>query len=262
MAKSTAARKKPTATKTSKGVTKSAAANNPLLARWKGRFAEPPFRRILAKHFRPALKVAFREHSDEIEKIAGNSSKPTFANTIVAYEKSGQLMSRVASVFSNLEATDSTPELQDVAREMSPRFAAHETRIMLDPRLFKRIDDLYQRRQTLKLNDEDRRVLERHHLTFVRAGARLSQASKARVKAINARLATLVTQFMQNVLKDEQSWRLVLDGERDFAGLPQSMRDAALRAASDAGLNGNGLITLARSSVEGFLTFSSRRDLR
>jgi peptidyl-dipeptidase Dcp len=180
----------------------------------------------------------------------------------VALEKSGRQLARIAAVFSNLEASDSTPELQQVAREMAPRFACHETQILLDKELFKRIDQIYKRRDALKLTDEERRVLERHHLEFVRAGARLSSAEKARVKEINARLATLVTQFMQNVLKDEQSWRLVLDGENDLAGLSPSLKESAKRAASDAGLQGKAMITLARSSVEGFLTYSSRRDLR
>ena len=241
---------------------RSAAEANPLLARWSGNFGEPPFAKIEARHFRPALQAAFKTRKVEIHKISSATSRPTFANTILAYEKSGTLLSRVGAVFGNLQATDSTPELQDIAREMSPKFAVHESQILLDQKLFRRIDDLYQRREAMKLNDEDRRVLERHHLTFVRAGARLSSAAKSRVKAINSRLASLITQFMQNILKDEQSWRLVLDGGQDFAGLPQSFVEQAKRAATDAGLEGNGLVTLARSSVEGFLTFSSRRDLR
>ncbi|MEQ1652838.1 MAG: M3 family metallopeptidase [Hyphomicrobium sp.] len=252
---------KTTATRTAKSV-KTAASRNPLLSRWPGKFGEPPFAKIEAKHFRPALLAAFRAHQGEIDKIASNAARPTFANTIQALEKSGALLSRAGSVFGNLEATDSTPELQDIARDMSPRFAAHETRLLLDPKLFRRIDELYQKRALLKLNDEDLRVLERHHLTFVRAGARLSSSAKSRVKTINARLASLVTQFMQNVLKDEQSWQMVLETERDFAGLPASFVDAAKRAAADKGMPGKGIVTLARSSVEGFLTFSSRRDLR
>ncbi|CAA2143247.1 M3 family metallopeptidase [Hyphomicrobium sp. ghe19] len=235
---------------------------NPLMAKWNGPFQMPPFAKIEARHFKPALDAAFREHKAEIEKIAKNPAKPTFANTIVAFEKSGWQLSRVASVFWNLEGSDSTPEFQEIAREMAPRFAAHETQILLDKRLFKRIDDLYERRDALKLGEEDLRVLERHHLEFVRSGARLSAADKSRVKEINARLATLVTQFMQNVLKDEQSWRLVLDGENDLAGLPDTLKESAARAAADAGLQGKAMITLARSSVEGFLTYSSRRDLR
>lgn len=256
------ARKGASAKARERKVQKPAARTNPLTTRWTGPFGLPPFAKIEAKHFRPALLAAFREHKAEIEKIAGDTRRPTFANTIVALEKSGVALSRAGAVFSNLEASDSTPELQEIAREMSPKFAAHETRILLDARLFRRIEDLYQRREALGLSDEDRRVLERHYLTFVRAGAKLSSSAKARVKEINARLASLVTQFMQNVLKDEQSWRLVLDGARDLAGLPPTFIEAAKRAASDQALDGKAIVTLARSSIEGFLTFSSRRDLR
>ena len=235
---------------------------NPLLSRWTSPFEIPPFAKIEAKHFRPALETAFREHRNEIAKISANPAKPSFSNTIIALEKSGRLLSRVGSVFSNLEATDSTPELQEIAREMSPRFAAHETQIFLDAKLFRRIDDLHNRRDKLKLSEEELRVLERHHLSFVRSGARLSAAAKSRVKEINARLASLVTQFMQNVLKDEQTWHLVLEGEQELSGLPETMCAAAARAATDLGRGGKHAITLARSSVEGFLTYSSRRDLR
>lgn len=236
---------------------------NPFSSKWTGEFALPRFDKIEPRHFKPALQAAFREHRREIEKIVVNKTRPTFANTIVALEKSGWQLSRVASVFSNLESADATEELQEVAREMAPQFAAHEARIYLDKRLFERIDNLYTHRASLKLGDEDLRVLERHHLEFVRAGARLSPAEKSRIKSINARLATLVTQFMQNVLKDEQSWKLVLEREGDFAGLPEALVASARRAAADAGLGPQeGVITLARSSVEGFLTYSSRRDLR
>lgn len=235
---------------------------NPLLSRWPAAFRIPPFERIEPKHFKPALNAAFRTHREEIKSIAANPGKPTFANTILALEKSGEDLSRVAGVFFNLEATDSTPEMQAIAREMAPRFAAHETQIHLDQKLFKRIDDLYERRASLKLTGEQLRVLERHHLAFVRAGARLSSTAKARVKEINARLASLVTQFRQNVLKDEQSWQMVLEGDSDLAGLPETLRAAAQQAAKERGLEGKHVITLARSSVEGFLIFSARRDLR
>lgn len=238
------------------------AASNPLLKAWKTPFELPPFDLIKTCHFKPALDKAFREHAAEIKAIAGNPARPTFANTILALEKSGRLLHRISELFGNLEVAMSTPELQELARELSPRFAAHETRILLDTKLFRRIDDLYRRRDTLKLSEEERRVLERRQLGFVRAGARLDAAAKARVKEINARLAGLVTRFMQNVLKDEQSWTMLLEGEPDLAGLPASLRAAARRAADDLGYAGKHAITLARSSVEGFLTFSSRRDLR
>lgn len=235
---------------------------NPLLAPWSGPLKLPPFGKFETRHFKPALEAGLREHAAEIKKISSNPAKPSFANTILALEKSGRLIGRAGGLFGNLEATDSTPELQELSREMAPRFAAHNSQILLDAKLFKRIDDLYRRRASLKLSDEDVRVLERRHLNFVRAGAKLSSAAKARVKAIDSRLATLVTQFMQNVLKDEQSWQMVLEGNNDLAGLPPSLRSAAERAAADQGLSGKAVITLARASVEGFLTYSSRRDLR
>ncbi len=241
---------------------KASKAVNPFLQAWRTPYGLPPFDKIETKHFEPALKAAFAAHRREIEAIAKNDASPTFANTILALEKSGRELERVARVFSNLEATDSTDELAAVAREMSPRFAAHESTILLDPRLFKRIDDLHARRQKLKLDREALRLLERTHLKFVRAGAQLKPAERKRVGAINERLASLVTQFMQNVLNDEQSWHLVLNGERDLAGLPEAFRAAAARAAQERGLPGKHVITLARSSVEGFLTFSDRRDLR
>jgi peptidyl-dipeptidase Dcp len=235
---------------------------NPLLGRWSTPFEIAPFEKIKPEHFRPAFDEALAAHRADIARITGSTAKPTFANTIEAYEKSGKLLRRVGDVFFNLTSTDSTDELQAIEREIAPLLAEHETRILLDPKLFARIDDLHARRDKLRLTDEQRRVLELHHLAFVRAGAKLSKKSKARVAAINLRLAEIVTKFFQNVQKDEQSWRLVLDGERDLAGLPPDFRSAAARAAADAGLPGKHVITLARSSVEGFLKFSERRDLR
>ena len=241
---------------------KRASSSQPFAKKWTKDFGLPPFADIEARHYKPALEAAFAEHRREIRAIASNTAKPTFKNTILALEASGRQLTRVSAVFHNLESTDSTPELQAIAREMAPRFANHETQILLDPKLFARIDDLYERRSSLNLTAEELRVLERQHLSFVRAGAKLSKAAKSRVKDINSRLAALVTGFMQNVLKDEQSWRLVLNDEADLAGLPQTLRDAAKQAAVEAGLPGKHAITLARSSVEGFLTYSSRRDLR
>ena len=241
---------------------KAASAGNPLLANWRTPFGIAPFDQIETHHFEPALKQAFAAHRREVQAIAKNPARPSFSNTILALEKAGGELDRVARVFSNIEASDSTEELAAVARTMSPLFAAHESAILLDARLFKRVDELYERRHKLKLDPESLRLLERTHLTFVRAGAKLKPAQRKRVGAIKERLAALVTQFMQNVLKDEQSWQMVLEGERDLAGLPDGFRAAAARAASERGLPGKHVITLARSSVEGFLTFSERRDLR
>ena len=235
---------------------------NPLLAPWRRPFGLAPFDRIAPRHYLPAFKSALAAHRAEIAAIVGNTARPSFANTVVALERSGRLLDRIASVFGNVEAADTTPELQAIAREMAPRFAAHETAILMNARLFRRVDELHARRGSLNLDPEAQRLLERTHLRFVRAGARLEKTAQTRVAEINQRLASLVTAFMQNVLKDEQAWRLLLDGEKDLAGLPPSVRDAARRAAADEGLAGTHLVTLARSSVEAFLTFSARRDLR
>ena len=241
----------------------SAARANPLLAKtWNTPFGLPPFDSITPDHFAPAFTAAMAEHRAEVAKIAANPARPSFANTIVALEKSGRLLDRVSAVFFNLASAHTNDALQAVQRDVAPKLAAHHTAIMLDPALFKRIDDLHARRDKLKLDDEQLRMLELQHLWLVRAGAKLSAKARKRVAQINEQLATLSTRFMQNVLKDEQSWRLVLDGAKDLAGLPDGVRASAARAAEEAGLPGKHVITLSRSSVDPFLTYSARRDLR
>jgi peptidyl-dipeptidase Dcp len=237
-------------------------AANPLTSRWSTPFGLPPFARIEPTHFRPAFAAALKEHKGDIAHIARDPARPTFANTIAALEKSGRLLERVAGVFFNLAGSDTNDELQAIERELSPLLAAHQSAIMLNGKLFARIDDLYRRRDRLRLSDEQARVLELQHTWFVHAGAKLGRKAKARVAEINERLASLATRFSQNVLKDEQSWHLVLEGEPDLAGLPSSVRAAASRAAADKGLKGKHVITLSRSSVEPFLQYSARRDLR
>ncbi len=234
---------------------------NPLLSRWSAAFGLPPFRKIEPAHFKAAFAAALKEHKAEIARIAGETARPTFVNTIVALEKSGRLLDKVAAVFYNLAGAHTNEALQAIERDMAPRLAAHETAVMLNGKLFRRVEDLYQRRDELSLTDEQRRVLELRYKWHVRAGAKLAPKQKARVAEINQRLATQATQFSQNVLKDEQSWRMVLEA-RDLDGLPVALRDAAGRAGTDLGLDGKYVITLSRSSIEPFLQFSTRRDLR
>jgi peptidyl-dipeptidase Dcp len=244
--------------------TKSAAKSrqNPLLAPWRTPFKAPPFAQIKPQHFKPAFTQALAAHRREIAEIAGRKAKPTFANTIVALEKSGALLSKVADVFFNLASADTNAALQAVEREMAPRLAKHQSAILLNRRLFLRIADLYARRAELGLDAEALRLLERTYKGFVRAGAKLDAKARRRIAEINTELATLATRFTQNVLADEQAWHLILDGERDLAGLPESVRAAAAQAARELGQPGKHAITLARSSVEPFLQFSARRDLR
>ncbi|MDZ4842983.1 MAG: M3 family metallopeptidase [Hyphomicrobium aestuarii] len=235
---------------------------NPLLSRWSGAFGLAPFHKIEPAHYKSAFAAGFAEHKAEVKAIAANPAKPTFTNTIVALEKAGFALNRVGDVFFNLAHADSNPKLMAIERAIAPKLAAHWSAFYLDAKLWKRISALYDARDGLGLEDEDARLLERYHTWFRRAGAMLKAADKKRVKAINNRLAELTTSFSQNVLMDEQAWRLVLDGEADLAGLSDGQRASAGRAASDAGLPGKHLITLQRSSVEGFLITSTRRDLR
>src|SRR3954467_11928062 len=237
-------------------------ATNPFFEDWKGAFGVPPFGRIKPEHFGPAFDRSFAEHDAEIAAIAGSAETPSFDNTVVAMEQSGRPLTRVNQVFGVLTGAHTNDALQEIEREVSPREARHWNGILLNEPLFKRIDDLCRRRDQLGLNAEQARVLERYHLMFTRAGAALDADAKRRLAEISERLATLGTTFSQNVLADEQGYTLPLDSEEDRAGLPDFVLAAARSAATERGMDGQYVITLSRSSVEPFLQFSSRRDLR
>jgi peptidyl-dipeptidase Dcp len=236
---------------------------NPLLREWTGPYGLPPFRDIKPEHFEPAFEVAMREQMAEIEAIANQGSPPTFANTVEAFDRSGRLFTRIGMLFGNLTNSDTNPALQAVQRTMAPRFAAHENGIYLHAGLFHRIAALHERRESLGLDDEDLRLLERTHLDFELAGARLPPQARRRHGEITEELAQLMTRFAQNLLAEEAGWLLELHGEADLAGLPESVRSAARSAARERGLGEDAYaITLSISLAEPFLTFSSRRDLR
>lgn len=234
---------------------------NPLLARWSTPFEAPPFAEIRAEHYRPAFEVALAENRAEIDAIADNAAAPTFENTLAALERSGRALDQVASVFFNLAGSDTNDELQAIEREMAPVLSRHHTAIYLNDALFRRIDAVFARRGELGLSPEQGRVLDRYHTAFRRAGAGKPEAVKQRLAAISERLASLGTQFGQNVLKDEKDWSMRLDGEADLAGLPDFLRAASASAAADRGESGH-VVTLSRSLIEPFLQFSARRDLR
>jgi peptidyl-dipeptidase Dcp len=234
---------------------------NPLLAEWAGALELPPFEAIRPGHFRPAFDRALADHRAEIDIIAENPTPADFENTIAALERSGRALERVASVFFVLAGADTSDEIEAIERDISPLLARHNNALYLNRALYSRIADLYDRRDTLALNAEQARVLERYHTRFVRSGAALEKKAQDRLAAINERLASVGTQFGQNVLSDEKSFVMVLE-ESDLAGLPDFARAAAQAAAEERGHSGKYVITLARSSVETFLQFSARRDLR
>ncbi len=237
------------------------AAENPFFQTWSHPFAVPPFAAIAPEHFRPAFDRALAAHRAEIDAIAGSLAAPDFANTIAALERGGAELTRVGNVFFVLAGAHTSDALQAIERDIAPLLARHDNEIYLNAALFRRIDDLHRRRESLGLTAEERRVLERYHLIFVRAGAGLDAAAQRRLAQINERLASLGTSFGQNVLADEKAYALVLE-QGDLAGLPDFLLAAARAAAEERGFAGKHVITLSRSSIEPFLQFSARRDLR
>lgn len=234
---------------------------NPFFADWTTPYGVPPFADIKTEHFKPAFEAALKAHEAEIADIAGNASAPSFDNTIAALERSGSQLDRVDLVFSQLASANTNETLQAIERDVAPLLARHWNAIFLNPALFARIDALYARRESLGLGAEALRVLERYHLDFVRAGARLSLADRERFAQIVERLAVLGTEFGQNVLADEQETVFALS-EAEVEGLPDFARAAAAEMARDRKLNAPYAVTTSRSSVEPVLHFATDRAVR
>ncbi len=237
-------------------------ASNPFGRAWATPFGLPPFAEITPEHIREAYPAALAAHRAEIEAIKAEPEASSFANTIEALERAARGMSRLGGVFYNLAGADTNEALQAIEREMSPVMSRHWSAISMDEALFARVDAVFAQRDGLGLDPEQMRLLERTHRGFIRSGAQLAAGDKARLAAINERLASLGTSFGQNLLKDEASYALVLDDPADLDGLPDFVVAAMARAAADRGHPGKHAVTLARSVIEPFLTFSTRRDLR
>ena len=223
-------------------------------------FGAPDFPTIRSADFPPAFAEAMARHNAEIAAIASSPEAPTFANTVDALELAGASLDQVSSIFWNLSGTDSTEEIRAIERDMSPKLAAHYQAIGSNAALFARIEALWSQADAIELTEEQRQVLRKIRTQSIHAGAQLAGPQRERAAAIKQRLAALGTSFGQNVLKDETDWTLQL-GEDDLAGLPAFLVSAAKAEAASRGVDGY-VITLLRSSVEPFLVFSARRDLR
>jgi peptidyl-dipeptidase Dcp len=233
---------------------------NPILAPWETPFRIAPFDAISDDDFGPALDQALDLHKAEIAAIAADPAPPDFANTVEALEAAGEALSKVLGTFFTVAGADSNPAREALQRDFSPKIAAHYAEISANKALYGRVADLWARRETLALNDEQARVLMLTHRNFVRAGAALSGAEEARMKQIKGRLASLGTQFTQNLLADERDWFMALE-EADLEGLPDFVVDTARTAGAEKGQAGP-VVTLSRSLIVPFLQFSPRRDLR
>ncbi len=225
---------------------------------WTGPFGLPDFAGIRAEAFMPAFEQALAAHKSEVAQIANAAEEPSFANTVAALERAGAALDRVAAVFFTLAASDTTPELQAIERQISPKLAAHGQAILTDLPLWRRVKAVVERADALP--PEEARVTELLRRRFVRAGADLDAAARGRMEEIQTRLAELGTAFAQAVLKSEQVWALEL-GPTETAGLPDSLIQTAEAEGQARGFAGP-VITLSRSLVEPFLTYSDRRDLR
>jgi peptidyl-dipeptidase Dcp len=232
------------------------------LTRWTGPLGLPDFAAIADDQFSPVFDAALAAHEKEIEAIANDPAPATVENTLKALQLAGDALGRVSAVFWCRAGAHTNPQIQALEREIAPKMSRHYSAIYMNAALFARVDALYAARETLGLDTETERVLEKTWKGFVKSGAKLEDAGKKRLAAIGERLASLGAQFGQNVLADEAEWALFLDDGDELDGLPEFLRDAMAEAASARGQEGRFAVTLSRSIIEPFLTFSARRDLR
>lgn len=238
------------------------AADNPLLTGSDLQFGFPRFDRIRNEHYRPAYTQGMADHLREVDVIANQAEAPTFDNTIAALERSGQLLASVSRIFDGINTTDTNPEMEAIEQEMAPKLAANADAILLNPRIFSRIAALYERRAELKLDPESLYALERYYNDFVRAGAKLAAADQARLRELNAEIATLQASFSQNVLKEVNASAVLVAKREELAGWSDASIVAAADAAKAAGHEGQYLVRLVNTTGQPPLSQLTNRALR
>jgi peptidyl-dipeptidase Dcp len=235
---------------------------NPFLSEYTTPFQVPPFDQIKNEQYLPAFEAGIAEQQAEIDAIVNNAETPTFENTILPYDKSGQILNRVSNVFFNLNECLTNDEMVAIAEQVLPMLSKHSDAIMMNPKLFERIDYVYQHRNEMGLDDQQIRVVEKYHQDFMRHGAGLNAEQQAELSQINEQLSTLSLQFGNNLLKENAGYKLVIENEADLAGLPQTSIDAAAEQAKADGMEGKWVFTLSKPSLIPFLQFADHRDLR
>ena len=235
---------------------------NPFLSEYTTPFQVPPFDQIKNEHYLPAFEAGMKEQLAEVEAIVNNAEPATFENTILPYDKSGQTLNRVSNVFFNLNECLTNDEMVAIAEQVLPMLSKHSDSIMMNPKLFERIDYVYQHRNETGLDDQQIRVVEKYHQDFMRHGAGLPADKQAELSRINEQLSTLSLQFGNNLLKENAGYKLVIENEADLAGLPQTSIDAAAEQAKAKGMEGKWVFSLSKPSLIPFLQFADNRDLR
>ena len=235
---------------------------NPLLGEWTAPFHMPPFNEIKEEHFLPAARSAMGRQKAEITAITSSPAAPTFENTVVALDRSGELLNRVQTVFEVLMAAETTEKLQAGAKELAPLLAAHNDWILLNEPLFRRVKQVWDDRTNQAPDQEQRMLLERTYKRFVRGGARLAPEKKSQLEQINGELALLAVRYAENVLKEVNAYQLVIENKVDISGLPEPLTAAAAEEARKAGMEGKWVFTLKAPSLWPFLQYADNRELR
>ncbi len=235
--------------------------NNPFFSEFDTPFNVPPFEKIMAKHYMPAFEKGMEEGREEIENLIKNKEEPTFANTIEALDRAGELLNRVSSVFFGQTNANTNDSLMDIEVEISPKLAAYQDEILLNPDLFQRIKNVYENQASFDLNSEQTYILENLYKSFVRNGANLSEEDQDSLKKMNQRLSVLTVNYNQNVLDETNNYKLYVE-EKDLEGLPESVITTAAEVAEAAGEEGKWAFTTQRPSIYPFITYCKNRDLR
>ncbi len=235
---------------------------NPFLETYSTPFEVPPFNLIENEHFIPAFKEGIKQQEAEIEAIINNSEAPTFANTITPFDLSGEVLRKVGGVFYRLRSAETSDEIDSIAKVLVPITSAHQSNMMLNPDLFAKVKLVYDSQESMNLNAEQTRVLEKIYKGFVRNGANLDEQGKASIREIDERLSMLSMEFGNNMLAETNQYQLVIENKSDLAGLPESVLSAASDAAAGAGYPGKWMFTLHKPSWIPFLQYAENRQLR
>ena len=235
---------------------------NPFFTEYTTPFGVPPFDKIKFEHYKPAMMKGIEEGRKEIDAIVNNPEEPTFENTIVALDQQGALLRKVQIVFGGQNSVNTNDEMQALSREMSPILSKYNDDINLNPKLFARVKAVYDKKDQLGLDKEQMKLLEETYKDFVRGGANLSEADQAKLRELNSEISMLQLTFGQNMLKETNAFKLVIDKKEDLSGLPETLIANAAKAAEEAGMPGKWVFTLQNPSVMPFLQYADNRELR